>query len=148
MGIFSSKPQPQAQPVNDTYTLANVQKLLEHVGMLRLRVRSPVVKVMLTHIAKSGELYLKQQANGSAPSSGQIVPFVDQLDTLSRVVERHIVLESVTDYSREKQQQLAASLQAVKQFALSIDPRQRSAVGNFMSDVDLQLLKRQTRPNS
>lgn len=150
MGIFGSKPQlsPQAQAANQKYSLPNVRALLEQVGMLRLRVRSPVLKVMLTHVAKNGETYLKQQANGSEPSGGQIVPLVDQLETLARVVDRHIILESVTDYSRDKQRQLAASLAAVKQFATSINAQQRSVVGNIMSDVDLQLLIRQTRSNS
>lgn len=105
------------------------------------------MKVMLTHVAKTGEAYLKQQANGNEPSGGQIVPFVDQLETLIRVVDRHITLESVADYSRENQRQLIASLDAVKQFATSINMQQRSAVGNIMNDVDLQLLIRQTRSN-
>lgn len=127
--------------------MPNVRALLEQVGMARLRVKSAVMKAQLTHIAKTGETYLRQQANGSEPSGGQIVPLVDQLEILLRVVDRHVTLESVTDYSSAKQRQLLASLDAVKKFASSINVQQRSVVGTIMDDVDLQLLIRQTRSN-
>jgi len=127
--------------------MTSVQALLEDVGMLRLRVRNPLIKALLTHVSWSGERYLRQQANGSEPAGGQIVPFVDQLETLVRVVERHVALERITDYSREKQKQLNDSLRAIVQFARSVNPQQHSTVNTIMSDVDLALLIRNTPHN-
>lgn len=146
MGWFgndTSSPQTQSAPAEPS--LDSVRALLDEIGQLRLQVKSPEMKVLLTTIAWNGEPCLMKQSGSETPSGAQLIRMSSGLEVALNVAKAYIQHEElVSPFDNEGGARLARELAAVKQFASSLTQVTSSAgfAAAMNADVTTTLLER------
>lgn len=109
-------PVPQQQK----YSLDMVRQMLDHVGLYRLHVRDPKLKVLLTLIAQNGEEHLTARSGGVTPTDANIVQFQNLLEALLRVINQYVDVQDNPSRYPDAEKLLLSGFQATEGFATEI----------------------------
>jgi len=130
----------------EKYTIDHVRDLLEQVGMTRLRVNNPRIKVALTRIAQEGEGCLSKRGSNGPPAGAEVATFQKQLETLLRVIDEYVTIQNNPDAYENAREFLARGQQSVQGFARQLfrggaGKSKKADLINFK--VDTQILSAQ-----
>lgn len=92
MGWFDRQSQPAPAVKESKYTVDKVRERLQTLGLLRLRIVDPELKVFITMITWSALPYL-ERIGGQNPTGAQISDVMSTLDMLIKALEGYITIQ-------------------------------------------------------
>ncbi len=130
----------------EKYSIDHVRDLLEQVGMTRLRVNNPRIKVVLTRIAQDGESCLSKRGSNGPPGGAEVATFQKQLETVLRVIDEYVTIQNNPDAYEDAREFLDRGQQSVQGFARQLfrggaGASKKADLINFK--VDTQILSAQ-----
>lgn len=129
----------------ERYSLEKVRALLDQVGLYRLRVIDPRLKVLLTLIAQRGEGRLMRNSVNGQLSDSDVMTFQDLLESLVRVLEKYVEIQNDPSQGQDVEELLASGLNAAEGFATQVlksdAPGGQTSMTTFR--VDTQILSAQ-----
>jgi hypothetical protein len=145
----SQVPQQPAQPQQPEYTLDTVRTALSAIGLSRLKVVNPRLKVMLLKIAWSGEEHLTITC-GAQPAKVKIMDFLEQLNALQRVVDQYILIQDNPEGYTNAAENLENGFKAVAGLASVVTTKSASSERTSLTDfnVDTKILQSLTAQNT
>lgn len=124
MALFRRNQEEPAKPQEPEYSLDKIRIMLDQIGLIRLRVFNPKVKVLLTLISQRGEEYLIARSVGGTPSEVEIVKFQNLMVKLLEVLEKYVEIQGrpVDDNTRAMLQSGYEAADGLAKQILSSDP--------------------------
>lgn len=146
MAWFDRQKPDLPQVEEEKYSIDIVRELLEQVGLARLYVDNPRIKVALTRISQEGEGCLSKRGSNGPPAGAEVATFQKQLETLLRVINEYIAIQNSPDDYEDAREFLKRGQQSVQVFARQLfksgtSASKKAGLTNFK--VDTQILSAQ-----
>lgn len=100
MGLFDRNGKPPTPPVTasaNKYTVVNVQELLDEIGLMRLRVRSARMKLLVSQVSWETQKYLDRNFTPGPPPGRVVAELQEQLTMVKNVVTTYIAIQDDPD---------------------------------------------------
>lgn len=93
----SPAPVPPQATQADKYTVANIERLLDEIGPMRLSIADVDTKLFVTTIAWSTTGYMNRKSNGKSPPGGLVAELQEQLSMIKNVLVKYIDIQNQPD---------------------------------------------------
>lgn len=139
MALFR-KEEPITQPKVTEPLINEVFRLLDQIGVSRLGVRDPRIKVHLTQIAQNGEHRLTG-GDSVSPSDAAVIEFRAHLESVVRVLAQYVEFQDNPTRYPDIEEMMSKGQQAIAGFASYVMeasiPGGTRNVSDFKVDADI-----------
>ena len=116
MGLFKRQSEVKAKPEAEEPLIYEVYRLLDQIGLLRIQIFDPKVKVCITQIAWNGIHKLTGGSADTTPDTA-IIEFRGHLESVLRAVTQYINFQNNTSQYEDAEEMMMKGRNAIVGFA-------------------------------